>query len=192
VSKPLALSAVLAACLAFGPAAAFAAGITGTKHDFSGKGWGTTDLCIFCHTPHKAVQSTFGPVWNHAPSSTVYQLYGGGVTGKGTVVNQPGPASAACLSCHDGTVAVDAFGGAAGNPATRITGDALIGTDLRDDHPIGVVHTVASGYKAPTNAKLFNTRVECASCHDVHNNTFSPFLRMSNSGSALCLDCHTK
>ena len=192
MSRWLAFSATLAACLAFGLAPALGAGITGSKHDLSGKGWGTTELCIFCHTPHKAAASTYGPLWNHAVSVATYQLYGGGVTGKGTTVNQPGPASASCLSCHDGTVAVDAFGGATGNDATKITGDALIGTDLRDDHPIGVAYTVSSSYKSPTNAKLYNSRVECASCHDVHDYTNDPFLRMSNSGSALCLDCHNK
>ncbi len=185
-------SATLAAWLALGLAPALGGSITGSKHDLSGKGWGTTELCIFCHTPHKAQNSTYGPLWNHAVSSATYLLYNGGTTPGGKTVNQPGPASASCLSCHDGTVAVDAFGGATGNVATIITGDALIGTDLRDDHPIGIAYTTSTSYKTPTTVKLYNTRVECATCHDVHDNTFSPFLRMSNTGSALCLDCHNK
>jgi len=185
--KWLVISAMLAACLSFGLAPALAAGITGSKHDLSNAGYGSTQICIFCHTPHKAAASGYGPLWNHATSSATYQLY---VLTNGHTVNQPGPASASCLSCHDGTVAIDSYGGATGT--NLMTGDALIGTDLRDDHPIGIAYTVGSSYKAPTTMKLFNTRVECASCHDVHDNTFSPFLRMSNTGSALCLDCHSK
>jgi hypothetical protein len=47
---------------------------------------------------------------------------------------------------------------------------------------------------------LFNGRLECASCHDVHN-TFTaadgvgvgyPLLRVSKGGSAICLTCHNK
>ena len=34
--------------------------------------------------------------------------------------------------------------------------------------------------------------VECGSCHDPHNTVTATFLRMSNSGSALCLACHDK
>lgn len=34
--------------------------------------------------------------------------------------------------------------------------------------------------------------LECASCHDVHDDTNIPFLRISNAGSALCLECHVK
>ena len=29
-------------------------GITGSAHDFSGQGWGTTEICEPCHTPHNA------------------------------------------------------------------------------------------------------------------------------------------
>jgi predicted CXXCH cytochrome family protein len=33
--------------------------------------------------------------------------------------------------------------------------------------------------------------MQCATCHDVHNNTtYKPFLRDNTAGSLLCLDCH--
>jgi predicted CXXCH cytochrome family protein len=32
--------------------------------------------------------------------------------------------------------------------------------------------------------------LQCATCHEVHDPTIKPFLRMSNSHSALCLACH--
>jgi predicted CXXCH cytochrome family protein len=33
-------------------------------------------------------------------------------------------------------------------------------------------------------------KITCATCHDPHSNTVSPFLRLDNSADALCLDCH--
>jgi len=190
--KPLAVLATLAVCLTFGLAPAFAVGIAGTKHDLSTAGYGSTELCVFCHDSHGALASTSGPMWNHKATTAVYTLYGGGVTSKGTVVNTPGPASMSCLSCHDGTVAVDSFGGATGTHL--MTGVNLVNTDLRDDHPIGVAYpATGTAYKMPpTTAALFNNRVECASCHNSHDNTYGKFLRMSNAGSLLCLNCHSK
>jgi predicted CXXCH cytochrome family protein len=35
-------------------------------------------------------------------------------------------------------------------------------------------------------------RMECASCHSVHDDSNPPFLRISNARSALCLACHLK
>jgi len=32
--------------------------------------------------------------------------------------------------------------------------------------------------------------ITCATCHDPHSNSTSPFLRLDNSADALCLDCH--
>ncbi len=48
--------------------------------------------------------------------------------------------------------------------------------------------------------RVYDGKVECASCHDPHGvpsggagSTFKPtFLRVANTGSALCLTCHTK
>ena len=34
--------------------------------------------------------------------------------------------------------------------------------------------------------------VECASCHDPHSSTNATFLRITNTGSAVCLACHIK
>ena len=34
--------------------------------------------------------------------------------------------------------------------------------------------------------------VECASCHDPHSETNATFLRIANTGSAVCLACHVK
>jgi predicted CXXCH cytochrome family protein len=40
---------------------------------------------------------------------------------------------------------------------------------------------------------LFDGKMQCATCHDVHDNTSSrPFLRASTTGSEICLACHGK
>lgn len=190
----------LAASLFFG-AWAFAASIVGSPHDFSSRGWGSTELCVFCHTPHNA-NVTAGTLWNHALTAATYTLYSSPTLN--AVVGQPaaGGVSKLCLSCHDGTVAIDSFGTRTGT--TFISGSAALGTDLGNDHPIGFTYdtalatadggltTPASASLVSTGVPLFSAKVECASCHNVHDNANGNFLRLSNAGSALCLKCHTK
>lgn len=68
----------------------------------------TTEICIFCHTPHGADQSTFAPLWNRAKNTSVYQRFSD--LGRLTfdAAEAPvGAVSAACLSCHDGTQGMD-------------------------------------------------------------------------------------
>ena len=53
----------------------------------------------------------------------------------------------------------------------------------------------ARGAQAPQSSTLLdhlasNGSITCATCHDPHSNTNSPFLRLDNSADALCLDCH--
>jgi predicted CXXCH cytochrome family protein len=193
--KTLIKLAALTALLAVPAVTQGAGGITGTKHDLSAKGWGSDQICIFCHTPHNAGSSSSGPLWNHADTTATFTLYSNATLN--ATVAQPGAQSKACLSCHDGTIAIDSFGGATGTH--NMTGDALVGTDLSNDHPISFTYDAAlatadGGLKTPpiTGIPLFGGKMECATCHDVHDNANAPFLRASNAGSALCLKCHTK
>lgn len=101
------------------------------------------------------------------------------------------------------------------SPDDRTTGNADItdGTGsatnaLKNDHPIGMAFTDAlatadgelvlpsvSGVvgKGETLPLYGTTDVMwCSSCHDVHNNSYIPFLNMSNAGSTMCLSCHVK
>ena len=183
-----------------------AAEITGSEHDFSESTWNPSgEICIVCHTPHKAVIQTNFPLWNHAVTSATYQLYTSATLN--ATPGQPAGASRACLSCHDGTVALNSFGGNTGNviidPAYRI------GIDLRDDHPITFTYDTALSQadpelKNPATAAsglggtiqhdlLIADKLECSSCHDVHNKyNLSSLLVKSNAASALCLTCHSK
>src|SRR5450759_485972 len=70
----------------------------------------TTEICIFCHTPHGADQDTFAPIWNRAANTNqaIYKRFSD--LGRLTfdAAEAPiGSVSAACLSCHDGTQGMD-------------------------------------------------------------------------------------
>ncbi len=72
--------------------------------------------------------------------------------------------------------------------------------NLENDHPISIIYDPSKDAQfQPASAgkvgglPLYGPnkdRVECASCHNPHDNSERPFLRMSNLNSALCLTCH--
>ncbi len=193
------------------------AGISGTAHDFStatGPVAGpTNEICVYCHTPHNASSAIQAPLWNHdANLATTYTMYNNTVSATidMTVQAQVEGISLACLACHDGVMAISDYvnGADPDDQSLTFAGDfpgstALLGTVLSDDHPISVVYdpavdtafqTVASvtGAGLPLYIGTGVNQVECGSCHNVHDDTFSPFLRLANTGSALCLTCHIK
>jgi predicted CXXCH cytochrome family protein len=97
-------------------------------------------VCIWCHAPHHtmvpgdAANIQYLPLWNHEVTDEIYQTYesdfgegpdASGMAGVGQVgsneqfadrhllnatIGQPGGVSRLCLSCHDGTVAVNEYG----------------------------------------------------------------------------------
>ncbi len=183
-------------------------GITGSDHDFSSSGWSGGEICIVCHTPHHADNTVSdAPLWNHEVTTATFTPYSSSTLN--ATVGQPDGVSKLCLSCHDGTVAIDNFGGTT-NGSNMINGNELIGTDLSDDHPVSFTYdaTLASadgGVYDPTTANsglgstidsdmLTDNKLQCSSCHDVHNGpgAADKLLVMSNANSALCLTCHNK
>ncbi len=205
------------------------------------------EVCVYCHTPHGSNRTIAAPLWNRTVKANTYQTYDLlGTPGITQPVSQPGANSLTCLSCHDGTTAVDSIinmpgsgrydaaqettentaflnswdnrrgpdatvharlsaseclachsptGGIAGAGASDFTVFA-IGTDLRNDHPVGIRFPATAGagtdFKDPprkearlawfdnngngradaNEIRLYNTgegyEVECASCHDPH------------------------
>jgi len=258
------------------------AGVANSKHNLGTTGTGTNhvttgtgEVCVFCHTPHAANTSATAPLWNKSLPGTTYNTYdvdnsssidGSIAGGKDTV----GSVSAACLSCHDGSQAMDVMINAPGSggynasgaratvnndgvtPYTWTGADTLTGLpavgaggDLTNDHPIGIQYagggysdsdTTASagtgdsdfnaastgtvngtnvwwvdvasgtvggtgfsgtaGTREKTDIQLYRRGtepyVECASCHDPHQSDTNTFLRIDNTGSAVCLACHNK
>lgn len=268
-----------------------AAGIANTKHNLgstntrSGENAtaGTDEICVFCHTPHAADTTAPVPLWNKAlrtgVTGTTYTSYATLNTASLDGETLPvGSVSLACLSCHDGTQAMDNIINAPGSGGYDTTGGganglltsagwswaatgrvstegllnsgiASLGMDLSNDHPIGIAYCgggISAGktdaaanckdkdFKSPTegviNSKqaywvdtsagagagrektdmILYTRafaagdgpsVECGSCHDPHvessttdtnSKAGQTFLRIANTGSAVCLACHVK
>lgn len=266
---------------------ASAAGIAGTKHNLGSTGTGvnkfdgTGEICVFCHTPHGADTSASVPLWNRKLSApSTYTTYNSlGTSSLDGATAPVGSVSLACLSCHDGTQAMNVMINQPGSGGYNASGSALagnwtganqtagaikaggiteIGVDLKNDHPIGIQYaggpiaatvpaagsaynntlfkdadfnaaqsatingksvwwvdtaTGTAGSRQKTDMQLYtrtgsgylNTDgtanggtlsgdqpfVECASCHDPHS-TNTTFLRIDNTGSAVCLACHIK
>jgi predicted CXXCH cytochrome family protein len=157
---------ILAALVALGSATGvFAQQIANTPHDFSAgpavrvTGTGINgQTCVFCHTPHGGLTSA--PLWNRTmPLSTGYTLYS-----SDSMDSTPGQptkaASAACLSCHDGSLGMDTLINVNGSAFTgtfnaQLTakatytnsrfsgGAAFIGRVLNDDHPVAITYSLA-------------------------------------------------
>jgi predicted CXXCH cytochrome family protein len=160
-----------------------------------------------------------------SPESTVYTMYSSANTGTldGIEDTTPTGASRLCLSCHDGTVGVDQYeGGANTGIGTALTAanPYYVGTDLTGQHPISITYdsTADPGLHPATNSvviggfdngdaamptrsgtidslMLQNGKVQCSSCHEVHNTfvaTEAAMLRVGMAGSQLCLTCHNK
>ena len=64
------------------------------------------ETCIYCHVPHGSAGAA--PLWNRQlPDQEGFQMYSSpNFDSKGSM--SPDGISLACLSCHDGTIAVDA------------------------------------------------------------------------------------
>jgi hypothetical protein len=123
----------------------------------------TAEVCVFCHTPHGGDNAAAVPIWNRtlgdAASYTRYSSLG---TSTFDAEEAPiGSVTIACLSCHDGTQAIDSVlnapgsGGWTGTAARLGTnfvgtdqtngqlagGNTIVqnlGTDLSNDHPVSM------------------------------------------------------
>ena len=157
--------------------------ILGSKHDFTGlneragvnamSGVAFSDYgysCVYCHIPPEEAgtnPANFGGIdgWNrYVPALSSYQLFDSPTLDHKT--NTPNPISMLCLSCHDGTMAVDmvVFKPVTFDPSQdtsmhmRLSPNddiescgkchngqvghditaKVMGTDLRNDHPISM------------------------------------------------------
>jgi len=222
---PTMLGAAIVATVMIGLSGQAVAGISATKHNLSDTGTGdiksdNPEICVFCHTPHNAIKNNNIPLWNHTLSTTAnYGVYtsptfdgAADVADVGGVDSSTATVTNLCLSCHDGTVALNAMNNPSNTHLVTVmsgTGQTAgkisvgrstnLGADLTNDHPVNFTYddTADTGLVAAgtlTNVRLFGGKVQCASCHDPHASDPStqPFLRFTMTGSALCLKCHNK
>ncbi|MCL4874959.1 hypothetical protein KJ039_12890 [bacterium] len=146
-----------------------ATGIASSRHNLGATGFftmtgNTTEICVFCHTPHHSNRENgIKPLWNrYSANSASFVAYGPTMGEEFVGVTSIGSSSLACLSCHDGVVTFDnlvnapgkggvtlpgtdrgwSFFSPSGQTADYITDPALnIGRDLSNDHPISVPYT---------------------------------------------------
>jgi predicted CXXCH cytochrome family protein len=98
------------------------------------------------------------------------------------------PCSLICLSCHDGSNAVET-----GINATEEGGSG------KHSHPLGIDYSIALSRNTglhpeatiPPEILFPEGKVGCESCHNLYS-AVPYFLVISNFNSALCLGCHAK
>ena len=212
----------------------------------------TKQLCAVCHVPHSfgdqaATFRDVGLLWNHAEDGiNSWTAYASPTLEDDVAGTDPSGASLACLACHDGITAIDAFGehvssptqniilGAAGGRydsdgagagqdafARLVYGDAqATNNDISHEHPIGMQYLelqdtnlkpqdTAYGGRTVADFLYAEDRVQCGSCHDVHDSGIGFAPGSGNPGeyllrepiitrdggtdgraSKLCLGCH--
>ena len=162
INKLRFLSLLAVSGLLFAGSSAFAQSIVSSKHDFTtggsaqGSTGNTDEVCVFCHTPHGADTTAPVPLWNKVLNSNQgrFTRYSTLATPSFDSLEAPvGSVSLACLSCHDGTQAMDVVlnqpGSGGYNPAgAQIDSGAIVamtgtpvpnlGEDLSNDHPISM------------------------------------------------------
>lgn len=203
---------------AYAPSVATAADdITNSDHDFSAEGAG--DECTTCHVPHRALQSRLIWNHNFSVGALTWSDETNTLAGTTLPTNIPswsGPTKF-CLSCHDGTVGV---GDTAANPYSwtgtasgKVEGGAVVAplSDMKGNHPVALPYpdgtagtyngitsqAITADYQAaPSGVKLFNdptggaNGIECATCHNPHDDTNPKFLRAAVTD--FCVNCHIK
>jgi len=173
--------------------------VFGSAHDFKttgafSPGGASYTLCNFCHIAHKFGSAPTGPgylLWNHQLSSVSNY----GVYTSDSMRSTPNDlggqmvVSNLCLSCHDGTVAVNQWyevvAGKNFQPlpqGTLMMGADMTVRDLSKQHPVNFNYPDAATAAAigiqPAadlnsvdgngNVPLFSGRMQCATCHDPH------------------------
>jgi predicted CXXCH cytochrome family protein len=156
-----AAAAALAISLSTASGAAYP--VQNSKHNLNVQfGAGTVvnnEVCLPCHAPHSQPDKTLRRLWNHVMPNNTYTLFGTG-SSYDTTLDET---SRKCLSCHDGTVAPDAYGQGGGIHAGQKTMPMgfIIGVNqnLTHEHPVGVKYpgmnpdgtwTTQSSWKDPT------------------------------------------
>jgi len=179
--------------------------VIGTVHDINSGG------CLSCHAPHNGSVATGGTdqntgkivLWDRGFTTVTFGTYSSPTmdstaTEVGTTTpaaTEPRLYSFLCLSCHDGVTSPTLIG----PTDVHAVGNVANSAGLTNDHPINMAHddvadtglkTVAQVTAAGLTLYGASNTVQCASCHNVHDDTNTPFLRVANTNSALCTSCH--
>ena len=187
-------------------------GLAGTTHDIGAVG------CKGCHAPHSGALANGGAqttglilLWSRSFPATAntFGVYDS-ATMKNKAVELGGSAlststdnrmySLLCLSCHDGVTSTFS---PAMQSANKVGSRASFGTGayeslgLTNDHPVNMpynpIANTALQPVATVGAVLplygSTNTMQCATCHDPHNNVNTNYLRQPNN-TAQCTTCH--
>lgn len=176
--------------------------------------------CLSCHDGQTAIDSIVnmpgsGRYWSNmaaSPDKAFLDSWPKSARAIADASSHNSLSKTGCLSCHSPGLE---------NGAPDFSA-AAIGTDLSNDHPVGVQLPSGSDWNAPggirgtmkyfdkdgnnrptkDEIRFFDSgqgyEVECASCHDPHGvpgtgGAFIPtFLRVTADSSQICLTCHVK
>jgi hypothetical protein len=210
--------------------------IVGGPHDLRATGTGGTGtgvngpsyaLCNYCHVAHKfSSEGGLGPngpstlLWNHTlSSSTAYTMYTSwtqkatdlaSLQATGTNADLTNP-SIMCMSCHDGTVALNStYTGAIGSNGALPAAAIINPADVNKTHPVNFTYDStlagAAGMKVPAGVNgvdnntnpvvpLFGGKMQCSTCHEPHTNShylFRTFATVyTTTNGSWCLYCHS-
>lgn len=187
-------------------------GLAGTTHDIGANG------CKSCHAPHNGALANGGNqntglilLWSRSfpAASATYGVYssnttllpgtelGGSLLTTSTDVRMY---SLLCLSCHDGvtstfTPAMQNKNMVGASPTRN--GATYESLGLTNDHPVNMNYDPTKNTSlaavATVSAALplygASNSVQCATCHDPHNNVNTNYLRQANNTSH-CTTCH--
>lgn len=166
------------------------AAIQNTKHNLGASNGvntnymttGTTEICVFCHTPHASNTNVKAPLWNKPTNGGAYTTYNTATSATIDGSVDMSGVSLACLSCHDGTQAMDTminkpgsggyvvggstivggvWTGANQDGSGKMTGLANLTTDLTNDHPVGIQYCgggISTGSASTTAASTGTCR----------------------------------
>ncbi len=155
------------------------------------------EICVYCHTPHGANTQIRAPLWNRTVNLDTYTIYDTPTTlGLEGRLNLPGPSSLTCLSCHDGTIAIDSV--------LNMPGSGLSPTGIGRNEEVGSSNmnflsqwaAAGNGNRGPVGDGHFTLGQDpalgngivngtCGGCHSIPGNSIIPDFRMFMLGTNL-------
>jgi hypothetical protein len=214
---------------AAGPLLSETTGPVKNKHNLSSRNTGvtfraqnnpndprSTQICIFCHTPHNASPQT--ALWNRRDPTRTFGRYSSAalvidnpdVRTQKSFYGEPNGSSRLCLSCHDGLTALGAV--LRGGDIQFPTGSERIAyLNISSHHPVSFVYDAQTwsaiiakkpleGYQLPLSDPVVKldkkNRMQCTACHDPHQDqsdiasSLTPFW-VGKDHDSVCLACHS-
>ena len=134
-------------------------------------------VCVYCHTPHGASNAVEAPLWNRTVNAAgSYTNYtSGSIT---QTPENPGDASLTCLSCHDGSLAVDS--------TINMPGSGLYSAAQQTT----VSNTFLDAWDNVNSSLQMGFGANCGNSPCYH----SPLGQEGNTGeqTGTCMECHNK